>query len=71
MKLELYIEHGAPLLVFPQQIERDKSLTCYSMREGHASAARGYLRTLKRPQTREELRACWGLLKHYAQQPGQ
>lgn len=70
MKLELYIEQGHPLLVFPQQVERDKTMVCYSMREGHASAARGYLRTLKRPQSREDMRACWVLLKHYAQIPG-
>lgn len=70
MKLELYIEQGAPLLVFPQQMERDKSMTCYSMREGHASASRAYLRSLKKPETVEELRACWRMLVHYAQMPG-
>lgn len=71
MKLELYIEQGAPLLVFPQQIERDKTMLCYSMREEHASASRAYLRRLKKPETAEELRACWRLLAFYAGLPGQ
>lgn len=70
MKLELYIENGAPLLVFPQQINSDKSVMGYSVQYGHTRHRRAYLRTLPPPQTRAEHDAAWQLLAHYAQLPG-
>lgn len=66
MKIEIYIEHGAPLLVFPQLINSDKSVMGYSSQYGHTRNRRAYLRTLKAPQTRAEHGNAWELLHHYA-----
>ena len=66
MKIEVYIEHGEPLIVFPQQINANKTIGVYSRSEGHAQATRAYLRTLAMPQTAEETKAAWRVLKWYA-----
>lgn len=66
MKLEILIEDGKPLIVFSQEINRDKTINCCSQQDGHTQATRGYLRTLPAPQTREEIRAAWRALKWYA-----
>ena len=66
MKLEIHIEQGAPILFFTDIENRDKTIDCYTMREEHSSAARAYMRSLKKPATREELRAAWALLASYA-----
>lgn len=70
MKLELYVENGAPLLVFPQEMNPNKTMECYRENEGHSCASRAYLRSLKKPQTAEETRRAWQLLAHYAGLPG-
>lgn len=67
MKIEIYIEDGAPLLVFPKDIQRDKTMVCYSVREGHSNASRGYLRTLAMPETAEEIKAAWLVLSRYTE----
>lgn len=66
MKLEIYIEDGTPLIAFPQQINRDKTINCCSQKDGHTQATRGYLRTLTMPQTKEEIAAAWRALAWYA-----
>ena len=66
MKLEIYIEDGQHLIVFPQQINRDKTVNCCSQRDGHTQATRAYLRTLAMPQTAEETKAAWRALAWYA-----
>ena len=67
MKIEIYIEDGTPLIVFPQQINRDKTVNCCSQRDGHTQATRAYLRTLAMPQTAEETKAAWRAIGNYAQ----
>lgn len=66
MKIEILIENGKPLVVFPEQLERDKSIVCYSQTDSHVSAARAYLRTLKKPAqgSADEL-ASWRALRAY------
>ena len=66
MKIEIYIEDGQHLIVFPQQINRDKTINCCSQKDGHTQATRAYLRTLAMPQTAEETKAAWRVLKWYA-----
>lgn len=56
MKIEFRIEDGKTLLVFPSEVERDKSIGVWSEREEHASASRSCLRTLKKPETAEEIK---------------
>lgn len=66
MKIEIYMEDGKPLIVFADQINGDKTVNCCSQQDGHTQATRAYLRTLPRPETREQLRAAWHALKWYA-----
>lgn len=66
MKIEIYMEDGQPLIVFPQLINYDKTVSVYSQTEQHSSATRGYLRTLKQPETKEEIAAAWRALAWYA-----
>lgn len=70
MKLELLMENGRPLIVFPDQLERDKTILVYTTTDGHSSASRAYLRRLKKPETAEEIKRCWQLLAFYAGLPG-
>ena len=65
MKIEFRIEQGAPLIVFPDELERDKSIGVWSAREEHATAQRGYLRTLRKPETEDEKKASWRALRFY------
>lgn len=65
MKIEFRIEDGAPMLVFPDEVERDKSISVWTEKGEHASAQRAYLRTLRRPETEAEKRASWRVLRYY------
>ena len=66
MKLEIRLEQGAPILFFTDIENHDKSIDCYTLREEHSSTTRAYMRSLKKPSTRGELRAAWSLLGTYA-----
>lgn len=66
MKIEIYIEDGAPLLVFPQQINRNKTVNCYSQRAGHVQVTRAHLRTLAMPDSGPETIEAWRVLAYYA-----
>lgn len=65
MKLEIRLENGNPILFFTDSENRDKTIDCYTQREEHSSAARAYMRSLKKPSTGDELGACWALLGAY------
>lgn len=60
------MEDGHPLIVFSQQINRDKSIAVYTCAEGHCTAPRGYLRTLHPPRTAAEIAAAWQAIGQYA-----
>ncbi len=70
MKIEARLEtiagQLAPVLFFPDEIERDKTISAYSEREGHVSASRAYMRQCKKPSTEAEYLACFQVLKRYA-----
>lgn len=65
MKLEVRIEDGKPVIFLLSEIEENK-VTCYTSKEGHCSATRGYMRSLPKPQTRGEILEAWILLERYA-----
>lgn len=69
MKIHVKIEDGAPLLVFPDNMNRDKSIGVYSEKDGHSSASRAYVRKLKAPETEAELLAAWKAVEGYAKIP--
>lgn len=69
MRIEARLETVAgalrPVLFFPDDVERDKTIGAYSDREGHVSASRAYMRQCKKPQTREEYAAVFRMLAAY------
>ncbi|WP_315127292.1 hypothetical protein [Comamonas antarctica] len=65
MKIEFRIEDGQTLLLFPHDENRDKTITVWSEKQEHASAARGYLRTLRKPETPGEQKDAWRTLRKY------
>jgi len=71
MKIEAKLEtiggQLVPVLFFPDEVERDKSIGAFSEREGHVSASRAYMRQCKPPSTESEYLACFQVLRRYCQ----
>jgi hypothetical protein len=71
MKIDLRLETIAgqlvPVLFFPDEIERDKTIAAYSEKEGHVSASRAYMRQCKKPSSESEFLACFQVLRRYCQ----
>jgi hypothetical protein len=71
MKIETRLEtiggQLVPVLFFPNEVERDKTIATYSEREGHVSASRAYMRQCKPPSTESEFLACFQVLRRYCQ----
>jgi hypothetical protein len=71
MKIETRLEtiggQLVPVLFFPNEVERDKTIAAYSEREGHVSASRAYMRQCKPPSTESEYLACFQVLRRYCQ----
>jgi hypothetical protein len=71
MKIETKLEtiggQLVPVLFFPNEVERDKTIAAYSEREGHVSASRAYMRQCKPPSTESEFLACFQVLRRYCQ----
>lgn len=69
MKIEARLERIAdgfrPVLFFPDDVQRDKTIGAYSLRDGHTSAARAYMRQCKKPETPEEYTAVYRLIVAY------
>jgi hypothetical protein len=70
MKIDVRLEtiggQLVPVLFFPDEIERDKTIAAFSEKEGHTSAARAYMRQCKKPSNEAEYLACFQVLKRYA-----
>jgi hypothetical protein len=66
-KLETIEGQLVPVLFFPDEIERDKTIGAFSEREGHVSASRAYMRRCKPPATESEYLACFQVLRRYCQ----
>jgi hypothetical protein len=71
MKIETRLEtiggQLVPVLFFPDEIERDKTIGAFSEREGHVSASRAYMRQCKKPSSEAEYLACFQVLRRYCQ----
>jgi hypothetical protein len=71
MKIETRLEtiggQLVPVLFFPDEIERDKTIAAYSEKDGHISAARAYMRQCKKPSSEAEYLACFQVLRRYCQ----
>jgi hypothetical protein len=71
MKIDARLESVAgqlvPVLFFPDEVERDKTIGAFSEREGHVSASRAYMRQCKPPSTESEYLACFQVLRRYCQ----
>lgn len=67
VRLETIGGQLVPVLFFPDEIERDKTIAAYSEKEGHISASRAYMRQCKPPSTESEYLACFQVLRRYCQ----
>ena len=69
MKIEARLETIAgsvrPVLFFPDDVQHDKTIGAYSLRDGHSSASRAYMRQCRKPESPEELIACYRLIVAY------
>lgn len=66
MKILIKMEDGKPIIFFPDQIDRDKSIACWTAAGEHATASRAYMRSLKAPETKHDIVAAWQTLARYA-----
>jgi len=66
MKIELRLEDGKPIIFFTDEIERDKTISCYCDNGQHAKASRAYMRSLKKPSNYDQIEKCWRLLQSYS-----
>lgn len=66
-RLETIEGQLVPVLFFPDEVERDKTIGAFSEREGHISASRAYMRRCKPPSTESEYLACFQVLRRYCQ----
>lgn len=66
-RLELFNGALSPVLFFPDDIERDKTISAYSEHGGHVSAARAYMRQCRKPSSETEYLACFQVLRRYCQ----
>jgi hypothetical protein len=66
-RLESVAGQLVPVLFFPDEVERDKTIGAFSERDGHVSASRAYMRQCKPPSTESEYLACFQFLRRYCQ----
>lgn len=71
MKIEIRLEtiggQLVPVLFFPDEIERDKTIGAYSELEGYFTDSRAYMRQCKKPSSEAEYLACFQVLRRYCQ----
>lgn len=69
MRIEARLENigGAlrPVLFFPDDVQRDKTIAAYSLRDGSTSASRAYMRQCKKPESLDECAAVYRLIVAY------
>lgn len=65
VRLENFNGHLVPVLFFLDEIERDKTIACYSLKEGHNSASRAYMRQCKKPDNPDDFIQCYKLIVAY------
>jgi hypothetical protein len=64
-RLEIIEGQLVPMLFFPDELEKNKNIACYSLREGHNSASRAYMRQCKKPDNPDEFIKCYKLIVAY------
>lgn len=64
MKIEVRIEGDTPILFFTDEIEQDKTISCWD--GSHCASSRAYMRSLKKPETPDQQLKAWGMLERYA-----
>jgi hypothetical protein len=67
VRLETIAGQVVPVLFFPDDVERDKTISAYSEKEGYTSASRAYMRQCKKPSSEAEYLACFQVLRRYCQ----
>jgi hypothetical protein len=71
MKIEARLETIAgrvsPVLFFPNEVGKDKTIAAFSEIEGNSTASRAYMRQCKPPATESEYLACFQVLRRYCQ----
>lgn len=69
MKIEARIEeeNGGkyPIIFFLDVANNDKTIQAYTPTDGHISAARGYMRSCKKPETQKEYAEIFDCLAQY------
>lgn len=68
MKIDIRMEKGAPIIFYPDDVNRDGSIVCVTQAEGHCTAQRASMHRLLKPQTAREIRAAWQFLARMANQ---
>jgi hypothetical protein len=68
MKIDIRLEDGKPILFFLNIDVNSKNnlINCFNHKEMHNQASRAYMRSLKKPLTKNELLESFRLLKYYA-----
>jgi len=72
MKLDIRLETWGddmtrPILFFVDDVNpQNKTIECYSPRDGHAEASRAYMRKCRKPETPADFAKCWQFLESYA-----
>jgi hypothetical protein len=66
MRIEIRIEDDRPILFFPDEVQNDKTINCWTVHAEHATASRSYMRGLAKPTTPEQLKSCWRALNIYS-----
>lgn len=69
MRIEARLEkHGGrmvPIIFFPDDVETDKAIRCYTFHDGHGAAERAYMRQCKKPATPDEFTLIFAALARY------
>ena len=63
MKIDIRIEDNAPIIFL---IDNNGYIIGFNKKEGHVSASRAYMRSLKKPDNRNHILESWRLLAQWA-----
>jgi hypothetical protein len=70
MKIEIRFEQingtARPVLFFPDEVERDKSIGAFSEAEGHVQSSRAYMRRCRKPENQTDRAEAWAVLERYS-----
>ncbi len=59
-------DHGLrPILFFPDDVQRDKTIGCFTLHDGHNTASRAYMRKCREPVNPDDFASVYRLLAGY------